>query len=101
MDHALAQKIKDTYGDVEKGTRGYKVASIHSGIVHLSYDLIVGNLVRNNQLTQVTGFVVDLVGKCMEGLHMNWAKCLVNQLELDYREAQDQGYKLNLVGFLY
>jgi len=26
--HTLAQKIKDTYGDVEKGTRGYKVASI-------------------------------------------------------------------------
>jgi hypothetical protein len=27
-DRALAQKINDTYGDVEKGTRGYKVASI-------------------------------------------------------------------------
>ena len=28
MDRALAQKIKDTYGDVEKGMRGYKVDSI-------------------------------------------------------------------------
>jgi hypothetical protein len=28
MDHALAQRIKDTYGDVEKRMRGYKVASI-------------------------------------------------------------------------
>jgi hypothetical protein len=27
-DRALAQKIKDTYDDVEKGTRGYKVAFI-------------------------------------------------------------------------
>jgi hypothetical protein len=27
-DRMLAQKIKDTYDDVEKGTRGYKVASI-------------------------------------------------------------------------
>jgi hypothetical protein len=27
-DRALAQKIKDTYGNVEKGKRGYKVASI-------------------------------------------------------------------------
>jgi hypothetical protein len=27
-DHTLAQKIKDTYGDVEKGTQGYKIASI-------------------------------------------------------------------------
>jgi hypothetical protein len=28
IDRALAQKIKDTYDDVEKGKRGYKVASI-------------------------------------------------------------------------
>ena len=27
-DRALAQKIKGTYGDVEKGTWGYKVDSI-------------------------------------------------------------------------
>jgi hypothetical protein len=27
-DRALAQKIKDTYDDFEKGTRGYKVVSI-------------------------------------------------------------------------
>jgi hypothetical protein len=72
-DHALAQKIKDTYGDVEKGTRGYKVASIQSGIVCLSCQLIAGKLVCNNQPTQVIGFLVDLVGKCMKGLHMNLA----------------------------
>jgi hypothetical protein len=28
IDRALAQKIKDTYNNVEKGTRGYNVASI-------------------------------------------------------------------------
>ena len=28
MDRALAKKIKDTYGDVEKGMQGYKVVSI-------------------------------------------------------------------------
>jgi hypothetical protein len=26
---------------------------------------------------------------------MNWVKYLVNQLELNYREAQDQGYEFN------
>jgi hypothetical protein len=26
---------------------------------------------------------------------MNWVKYLVKQLELDYREAQDQGYKFH------
>jgi hypothetical protein len=26
---------------------------------------------------------------------MNWEKYLVNQLELDYREAQDQGYEFH------
>jgi hypothetical protein len=35
-DRALAQRIKDTYGDVEKGMRGYKVASIQNGAVHLA-----------------------------------------------------------------
>lgn len=28
IDRALAQKIKDTYDDVKKGTQGYKVESI-------------------------------------------------------------------------
>jgi hypothetical protein len=78
MDHALSQRIKDTYGDVEKGTRGYKVACIQSGAVHLAYQLIKGKLVRKNRPIQVTGFVVDCTGKCVEGLQMNWAKCLVN-----------------------
>jgi hypothetical protein len=31
----------------------------------------------------------------MEGLQMNWVKYLVNQLELDCREAQDQGYEFH------
>ena len=95
MDRALAQRIKDTYDDVEEGTRRYKVTSIQSGAVRLACQLITGKLVRNNWPTQVTGFVVDLTGKCAEGLQMNWAKYLVNHLELDYREAQDQGYKFH------
>jgi hypothetical protein len=45
-DRALEKKIKDTYGDVEKGTRGYKVASIQNGAVHLACQLIAGNLFR-------------------------------------------------------
>jgi hypothetical protein len=44
---------------------------------------------------QVTGFVVDLAGKCVEGLQMKWGKYLVNQLELDCRKAQDQGYEFH------
>jgi hypothetical protein len=80
MDRALAQKIKDTYGDVKKGTRGYKVASIQSGIVCLTCQLIAGKLVRKNRPTQVTSFVVDLAWKCAKGLQMNWVKYLMNQL---------------------
>jgi hypothetical protein len=67
-DRALAQRIKETYGDVDKGTRGYKVASIQSGTVCLACQLIMGKLVHMNRPTQVTGFVVDLVGKCTKGL---------------------------------
>jgi hypothetical protein len=73
VDRALAQRIKDTYEDVEKGTRGYKLSSIQSTVVRLACQLIAGKLVRKNQPTQVTIFVVDLAGKCAEGLHMNWA----------------------------
>jgi hypothetical protein len=94
-DRELAQRIKKTYGNVEKGTQGYKVASIQSGAVHLACQLIIGKIVRKNIPTQVTGFVVDLAGKCVEGLQMNWAQYLVNQLEFDCTEAQDQGYELH------
>jgi hypothetical protein len=31
----------------------------------------------------------------MEGLQMNWEKYLVNQLEIDCREAQDQGHEFH------
>jgi hypothetical protein len=94
-DRALAQNIKETYGDVEKGTHGYKVASIQNDVVRLACQLIAGKLVHKNLPTQVTGFIVDLARKCAEGLQMNWAQYLVNQLELDYREVQDQGYEFH------
>jgi hypothetical protein len=94
-DRALSQKIKEAYGNVEKGVRGYKVASIESGSVRLTYQLIARKLVCKNRPTQVSAFVVDLTGKCTEGLQMNWAKYLVNQLEIDCREAQDQGHEFH------
>jgi hypothetical protein len=101
MDHTLAQRIKKTYGDVEKGMQCYKVDSIQSGVVCLAYQLIVGKLVRKNQPTQVISFVFDLVGKCTKGLQMKWKKYLVNQLELDCREAQDQGYEFHFSWILF
>jgi hypothetical protein len=70
-DHALAQCIKETYDDVEKGKRGYKVDSIQNGTVCLDFQLIIGKLISKNIPMQVTGFVVDLIGKCIEGIQMN------------------------------
>jgi hypothetical protein len=58
IDHALAQKIKEAYGNVEKGARGYNVASIESGAMRLACQLIAGKLVHKNQPTQVSSFVV-------------------------------------------
>lgn len=92
---SLAQRIKETYDDAEKGKRGYKVASIQDGTVCLACQLIAGKLVRKNRPTQVTRFVVDLAGKCIEGMQMNWASYLVSELEKDCREAQDQGYEFH------
>jgi hypothetical protein len=63
--------------------------------VHLAFQLIAGKIVRKNRPTQATGFVVDLVRRCVEGLEMNWVKYLVNQMELDCCEAQDQGYEFH------
>jgi hypothetical protein len=48
-----------------EGEKGYKVASIQNGVVGLDFQLIIGNFVRKNRPTQVIGFVVDLVGKCV------------------------------------
>jgi hypothetical protein len=48
MDHSLSQRIKDTYGDVEKGMRGYKVSSIESVTVCLTCQMIAGKLVHKN-----------------------------------------------------
>jgi hypothetical protein len=70
-DRALVQRIKDTHDDVEKGKRGYKVASIQDGAMHLAFQLIAGKLVRKNKPTQVTGFVINLTGNCVEGMQVN------------------------------
>jgi hypothetical protein len=67
-DCTLAQIIKYTYGDVEKGKQGYKVASIQNGAVRLAFQLITSKLVKKNRPTQVTGFIINLTGKCVEGM---------------------------------
>jgi hypothetical protein len=77
--------------------RGYKVASIDNAVVPLSFHLIIGKLFHKNRPTQVTEFVVDLAGKCIKGLQMNWAKYLVIQLDIDYRQAQDQGKEFHFI----
>ena len=63
--------------------------------MHLDCQLIAINLVRKNCPTQVRGFIVDLTGKCVEGMQMNWVSYLVNELEKDCRKAQDQGYEFH------
>jgi hypothetical protein len=88
-DLSLAQRIKEDYGNVEKGKRGYKVASIQDGTVFLYCQLIARNLIRNNRLTQVIGFVVDLAGKCVKGMKMNWVNFLIKELKKECHEVQD------------
>jgi hypothetical protein len=94
-DRALSQCIKYTYGDVEKGKRGYKISSIQNGIVPLDFYSIIGKLVKKNKPMQVMGFIVDLAGKCIKGMKMNWVSYLINRLEQDFCEAQHQGYELH------
>jgi hypothetical protein len=68
--------------------------------VRLACQLIAGKLVRKNIPTQVTGFMVDLAGKCVEGMQMNWVIYLINKLEKDCRKVQDQGYEFHFRWFL-
>jgi hypothetical protein len=68
--------------------------------VHLACQLIARKLVCKNRPTQVIGFVVNLAGKCVEGLHINWVKYLVNQLEMDCKEEKYQGYEFQLIWLL-
>jgi hypothetical protein len=68
--------------------------------VHLNFQLIVGKLVQKNKPMQVTWFVVNLTDKCVEGLQMNWAKYLVNQIDQYCHKAHNQGYEFHFSWFL-
>jgi hypothetical protein len=52
-------------------------------------------LVRKNHLTQVTGFMVDLARKSVEGMQMNWVSYLINEIKKDYHEVQGFGYEFH------
>jgi hypothetical protein len=94
-DRSLVQRIKEAYGNVEKGKRGYKVASIQDGTVRLTCQLITDKLIRKNRPTQFTDFIVELEEKCIEGMQMHWVSYLIIELEKDCREAHDQGYEFH------
>jgi hypothetical protein len=64
-DRLLVQRIKEAYAEVEKGKRGYKVASIQDGALRLAFQLLSVKIVRKNCPTQVIGFVVDLARMCV------------------------------------
>jgi hypothetical protein len=41
--------------------------------------------------------MVDLTGKCVEGMQMNWANYLINELEKDFCISQDLGYEFHYI----
>jgi len=47
---------------------GLQVSSIQNGAMHLAFQLIAGKIVKKNRPMQVTSFIVDLAGKCVEGM---------------------------------
>jgi hypothetical protein len=63
--------------------------------VHLYYQFIVGKIIRKNRLKLATRFIIDLAGKCIEGMQMNSVRYLVNELEKDFCAVQDQGYEFH------
>jgi hypothetical protein len=69
--------------------------------VCLTLHLIAGKLIIKNYPTQVTKFVVDLVGKCVEGMQMNWASYLVNDMEKDCAKRGIRGMNSISACYLY
>jgi hypothetical protein len=63
--------------------------------VSFTFQLIASKLLRKSHPTQVTGFMVDLAEKCVEGMQMNWVSYLVNELDKYFHEAQDLGYEFH------
>jgi hypothetical protein len=39
--------------------------------------------------------MVDLAGKCVEGMQMNWVSYLINEIKKYYFEAHDQRYEFH------
>ena len=62
----------------------------------LNFQLIAGKIVRKDHPTQVTGFMVDLAEKYVEGMQMNWVSYLINELEKYCCTVQDLGYEFHL-----
>jgi hypothetical protein len=55
--------------------------------VCLAFQLIVDKIIIKNLPTHVNDFVVDLKEKYVEGMEMNWASYLINELEKDCHKA--------------
>jgi hypothetical protein len=51
--------------------------------VQLAFQLLASKIVRKNFPTQVTRFMVDLAGKCVEGMQINWENYFINKIEKD------------------
>ena len=61
----------------------------------LAFHLVPSKIVRKNKPMQFTGFLVDLIGKCVEWMKMNWVSYLNKQLQQYCREERDQGYEFH------
>jgi hypothetical protein len=82
-DRSPVQRIKETYGNVEKGKRGYKLASIQDGIVRLACQMIVGKShqeeptdtshgVRSRPSREVRQRHADELGRATSSMSWRW-----------------------------
>jgi hypothetical protein len=68
-DRFFPQRIKEAYNDVDKGKRGYKVASMQDGIMCLACQLIASKCIRKKHPMQVTWFLQMDVDELVELPH--------------------------------
>jgi hypothetical protein len=79
---------------------GLDVASISDDCVKFAMQVLACKLLRKCRRDQVPAGAITVTEKCVEGVQMNWETFLVNQFQIDYREAQDRGMEFHYAWLL-
>lgn len=85
---------------LEKGKRGYVIASINDHTVRVATQLLASKLMRKCHADDVQAPVIALVEQCAEGVYFSWAQFLCDEFLTNCQEAQGKGKTFHYTWFL-